>query len=296
MADEVWTVRDALGWTVDHLTRKGINQPRLSAEWLLSAATGLTRVELYTQHDRPLTPEERVRFREGIERRMAGEPLQYVTGEMPFRHLVLKVRPGVFIPRPETEILVDVALAALERRPAGGGHARPVVVDLCTGSGAVAVSIAYEVSGAVVHASDLNPLAVETTRRNAEAAGVAGRVHVFEGDLFGPLPADIVGRVSLVLANPPYVPSADLPSLPAEVLGFEPHLALDGGTDGLKVARRILAEAPRWLAPGGTLGMELDETRVADLVREMEAAGWRDTCVTRDLAGRERVASGRRAE
>jgi release factor glutamine methyltransferase len=296
VTDRVWTVRDALSWTVDHLTRKGIDQPRLSAEWLLSAATGLTRVELYTQHDRPLAPEERARFREGIERRAAGEPLQYVTGEMPFRHLVLKARPGVFIPRPETEVLVDVALSALERLPTAGGHAGPVVVDLCTGCGAVALSIAYEVPGAVVYASDLNPLAVQTTRRNAEAAGVADRVHVFEGDLFGPLPADIVGRVGLMLANPPYVLSADLPSLPAEVLGFEPHLALDGGADGLKVARRILAEAPRWLAPGGTLGMELDETRVADLVREMEAAGWRDTRVTRDLARRERVASGRRAE
>ncbi len=288
MPERVWTIRDALGWTTDYFTRKQVPEPRRSSEWLLSAATGLSRVELYAFHDRPLSPEERARFREGIERRAAGEPLQYVTGEMPFRHIVLRVRPGVFIPRPETEVLVDVALATL---PAG--H-ETVAIDLCTGSGAVAVSLALENPWAVVYASDLNPLAVETTWDNAARAGVGGRVNVFEGDLFSPLPPEIKGRVPLVAANPPYIPSADIPTLPAEVLGFEPRLALDGGHDGLETARRIVAEAPEWLAPGGMLAMELDETRVAGMAREMEAAGWREVRVTRDLAGRERVVSGRR--
>ncbi|HEY3317450.1 MAG TPA: peptide chain release factor N(5)-glutamine methyltransferase [Coriobacteriia bacterium] len=288
MTERVWTIRDALGWTTDYFTRKQVPEPRRSSEWLLSAATGLSRVELYAFHDRPLSPEERARFREGIERRAAGEPLQYVTGEMPFRHLVLRVRPGVFIPRPETEVLVDVALAAL---PAG--H-ETIAIDLCTGSGAVAVSLALENPWAVVYASDLNPLAVETTWDNAARAGVGGRVNVFEGDLFSPLPEELKGRVPLIAANPPYIPSADIPTLPAEVLGFEPRLALDGGHDGLETARHIVAEAPEWLAPGGMLAMELDETRVAGMAREMEAARWRDVSVTRDLTGRERVVSGRR--
>jgi release factor glutamine methyltransferase len=286
VAERVWTVRDALDWTIDYLTRKGIEEPRRSAEWLLSAATGLSRVELYTHFDRPLSAEERARFREGIERRAAGEPLQYVTGEMPFRHLVLRVRPGVFIPRPETEVLVDVALAAL---PAGR---EPVVIDLCTGAGAVAVSLAYENPWVTVHATDLNPLAVETTWDNAARANVGGRVNVFEGDLFAPLPREIAGRAAVVVANPPYIPTADMPTLPAEVLGFEPRLALDGGADGLETARRIVAEAPAWLAPRGLLAMELDETRVADMSREMEAAGWHEVTVTRDLPGRDRVVSG----
>ena len=209
MPERVWTVRDALDWTIEYLGRKSIEEPRRSAEWLLSAATGLSRVELYAHFDRPLSPDERARFREGIERRAAGEPLQYVTGEMPFRHLVVRVRPGVFIPRPETEVLVDVGLAAL---PAD--TAEVLAIDLCTGSGAVAVSLAYEHPGATVYASDLNPLAVETTWDNAARAGVGGRVNVFEGDLFAPLPAELRGRVALVAANPPYIP-----------LGRHPHAA-----------------------------------------------------------------------
>lgn len=288
MPERVWTIRDALGWTVDYLSRKQVEEPRRSAEWLLSAATGLSRVELYANFERPLAPEERARFREGIERRAAGEPLQYVTGEMPFRHLVLRVRPGVFIPRPETEVLVDVALAAL---PAGKDS---VAIDLCSGSGAVAVSLAHENPWVTVYASDLEAVAVETTWDNAARANVGGRVNAFEGDLFAPLPAELRGRVALVAANPPYIPSADIPTLPAEVLGFEPRLALDGGADGLETARRILAEAPGWLAEGGTLAMELDETRVSAMAEEMKAAGWRDVAVTRDLAGRDRVAAGRR--
>src|SRR5664280_2978451 len=132
-----WTIADALSWTVDYFTRKEIENPRRSAEWLLSAATGLSRIELYAHFDRPLTEVERAEFRSAIERRATGEPLQYVTGEMPFRHLVLQVKPGVFIPRPETEVLVDAVLEHLDR----GDVAAPAVLDLCTGSGAIAVSV-----------------------------------------------------------------------------------------------------------------------------------------------------------
>lgn len=285
MSERVWTIREALAWTIDYLTRKRIDEPRRSAEWLLSAATGLSRVEIYANFDRPLAPEERARFREGIERRAAGEPLQYVTGEMPFRHLVLRVRPGVFIPRPETEVLVDVALGLL---PAEGEVA---AADLCTGSGAVAVSLAFERPSLTAYATDLNPLAVETAWDNAARAGVGGRVNAFEGDLFAPLPAELRGRLALVVSNPPYIPSADISTLPAEVLGFEPHLALDGGADGLETARRIAAGAREWLAPGGGLAMELDETRVARMAEELAAGGWADARVTRDLAGRDRVVS-----
>jgi release factor glutamine methyltransferase len=288
VTDRVWTMREALDWTLGYFERAGVEKPRLSAEWLLSAATGLSRVELYAYHDRPLSPEERAALRASIERRAKGEPLQYVTGEMPFRHLVLRVRPGVFIPRPETEVLVDVALETL-------GPGSPVVVDLCTGSGAVAVSIAHETPSAVVYATDLDPAAVALARENAERAGVADRVTVLEGDLFAPLPRDLRGRVALVVANPPYVPSAEVPALPADVLGYEPHLALDGGPDGLDVARRIMAEAREWLAPSCVLSVELDAGRVMDAAKDMRA--WYEgvrTC--RDLAGRDRIVTGRTQE
>lgn len=290
-AERVWTVSAALGWTVDHFTRAGVENPRRSAEWLLSAATGLSRIELYAHFDRPLSIEERALFRAGIERRVAGEPLQYVTGEMPFRHLVLGVKPGVFIPRPETEVLVDVVLEYLDRRAIDA----PVVLDLCTGSGAIAVSVAYERPTARVFATEVVPQTAEVARANAVRAGVAERVTVFEGDLFGPLPEDLRGIIDVVVSNPPYIPSGDLGSLPSEVGGFEPRIALDGGPDGLDVIRRIVAIAPEWLKPGGLLAMETD-TNCAKEAARCFGPWYEETQVRVDLTGRDRIAMGVRRE
>ncbi len=284
-AERVWTVRDALDWTADHFERKAVDDPRRSAEWLLSAATGLSRIELYTHFDRPLSEDERAEYRRSIERRAAGEPLQYVTGEMPFRHIVLKVRPGVFIPRPETEVLVDEVLAALE------GVSDPVVVDLCTGSGAIAISIAHERADARVYATELVEETAQVARENAERCGVSHRVTVLTGDLFAPLPAELRGAVHVVASNPPYIPTADLDGLPAEVGGFEPRVALDGGADGLDTVRRIVADARSWLAPGGALVIETDTSTTKTAVNEM-AAWYEGTEVLRDLTGRDRVATG----
>jgi len=282
VAERVWTVKDALEWTCEYLGGKGDDHPRRSAEWLLSSATGLSRVELYAYHDRPLSPEERARYRELVARRADGMPLQYVTGEMPFRHLVVHVEPGVFIPRPETEVLVDVALEHI------GDLDRPVVVDLCTGSGCVAVAIASEHPGARVWATDINERAISTAGRNSLHANVEDRVQVLYGDLFDPLPHELAGTVDLIVSNPPYIPSRDLPDLPAEILGFEPHTALDGGRDGLDVFRRIADAAGAWLAPGGGLAVELDSGRVSDAAGVLEGR-FEGVTVRRDLAGRERI-------
>ena len=289
--ERAWTAGDALAWTVDYLTRKGVDNPRRSAEWLLSAATGLSRVELYARFDRPLTPEERATFRAGIERRAAGEPLQYVTGEMPFRHLVLHVRPGVFIPRPETEVLVDAVLEFLD----ASGVAEPVVVDLCTGSCAIAASVASERTGARVYATEIVPATTEVARDNAERAGVAGRVTVLAGDLFAPLPRELRGHVDVVVSNPPYIPTADLASLPAEVAAHEPLTALDGGVDGLDVVRRIAEQARDWLHPGGLLALETDTLLAKEAANLLSA--WYEGCeVRQDLTGRDRIAMGTRRE
>ena len=287
MPGRVWTVKDALEWTCEFLGRKDDEHPRRSAEWLLSSATGLSRVELYAYHDRPLSPDERACYRTLVGRRAEGMPLQYVTGEMPFRHLVVHVEPGVFIPRPETEVLVDVALEHLS------GIDEPLVVDLCTGSGCVAVSIASEHPGARVWAVDLSEMAVATTLRNAGNANVAERVQSLHGDLFDPLPRELSGAVDLIVSNPPYIPSADLPDLPEEVLGFEPHLALDGGADGLDLFRRIADAADGWLAPGGGLALELDSRCVAAAAGELEGR-FTGVTVRRDLAGRERIVYARK--
>jgi release factor glutamine methyltransferase len=286
-AERVWNCKDALDWTVVYLEGKGDETPRRSAEWLLSAATGLSRIELYAFHDRPLSAEERARYKELIERRAQGMPLQYASGEMPFRHLVIRVEPGVFIPRPETEVLVDEAMTRMPDAP--------LVIDLCTGSGCVAVSIAYERPDAIVHATDLSEIAVQAARRNALYAGVSERVQVVNGDLFSPLSPDLRGRVDVIVSNPPYIPSADLQDLPTEVLGFEPHLALDGGPDGLDVARRIWAQAQAWLKPGGVLLMELDAGCVSAAAERL-GDDYIGVEVLKDLTGRDRIVVARNGE
>lgn len=291
MAERVWTVRDALDWIVGYLASKGDEHPRRSAEWLLSAATGLSRVEVYAYHDRPLSAEERGYLRSAVARRAAGEPLQLVTGEMPFRHLVIRVRPGVFIPRPETEVLVDAAIRALR------GVEEPVVAEPCTGSGCVAVSIAHEIPGARVWATDVSEIAVQTARQNALYAKVSDRVQVLHGDLLEPLLDQPTQRgvFDAVVSNPPYVPRGQLAGLPPEVIDHEPRAALDGGEDGCDVARRIVEQALELLKPGGTIALELADDRASAFAEEVSAV-LREVAVVKDLSGRDRIVVGKKQE
>ncbi|WP_204206297.1 peptide chain release factor N(5)-glutamine methyltransferase [Olsenella sp. An270] len=283
-----WTIKRVLDWTCGYLERKGDEHPRLSAEWLLAAVTGLSRVELYTNFDRPLQPGELDEMHAAIERRAAGEPLQYVTGEMPFRHIVLRCERGVLIPRPETEILVDVALEGVDRAAAEGG-AR--VLEVGTGTGCVALSIASERPGTLVTATDLSPRAVELANRNRDALGLEDVVDVVECDLAAGVDPELMGSFAVLVSNPPYIPTRVLAEeVPAEVRDFEPELALDGGADGLDVFRRLLDLAPVALAPGGTLAVELFEGALdaaADLVRARD--GWETVEVREDLTHRPRV-------
>lgn len=289
MSVTVWTVRTALEWCTSYLAEKDDPNPRLSAQWLLSSATGLSRVELYVHHDRPLTPQERELLREGVRRRGSGEPLQYVTGEVAFRHLVVRVGRGVLIPRPESEILVEELLAEI------AGVAEPLVADPCTGSGVIALSLAREHAGSRVWATDISEAAVSLAQENAARLGLEEEVTVIEGDLLEPLPAELQGALDAVVCNPPYIPTADLDRLPKEVSGFEPSLALDGGPDGLAVFRRLCAEAAVWLKPNGVFAVELDESRVRTAAEE--ALQWyQEVRVVRDLAGRDRIVVARRQE
>lgn len=282
MPEEVWTVGAALEWVRGYLASKGDAQPRVSAEWLLSAATGLSRVELYVNFERPLDADERARLREGVRRRAAGEPLQYVTGEVAFRHLVLTVRPGVLIPRPETEVLVEEALSTI----AGCPH--PRVIEIGVGSGCVVLSILREHAGATAWAGDISDDAIALARENAARTGLADRVTIERSDVFERAPADWRGRVDLVVSNPPYVPRAALGDLPPEVAEHEPRVALDGGPDGLALFRRIAREALDWLAPGGSVVLELDERTIRGAAREAEK-WYVEVRVVADLAGRDRV-------
>ncbi|MEO3806282.1 putative protein N(5)-glutamine methyltransferase [Nonomuraea sp. B1E8] len=204
-----------------------------------------------------------------VARRVAGEPLEHVLGWAEFCGLRVVVEPGVFVPRPRTEFLVRRAVA-LARAAAGP----PVILDLCCGTGAMGAAVLAELAGAggggaEVHAADVDPAAVRCARRNLPGA------HVYEGDLFEPLPSSLRGRVGLLIVSPPYVPSGSIGLLPSEARLHEPLMALDGGGDGLDVARRVIAEAPRWLVPGGHLLVETSERQAEATAAAVAGAGLR---------------------
>lgn len=207
-----------------------------------------------------------------VERRASGLPLEHVVGWAEFHGLRVAVDPGVFVPRRRTEFLVEQALAAADT-------SRPlVVVDLCCGSGALGAALASALPGAELHAADIEPAAVACARRNVAALG--GRV--YEGDLFAPLPPELRGRIDILTANVPYVPSDEVGLLPPEARDHEPLVALDGGSDGLDVMRRVALAAPDWLAPGGTLLAETSERQVPGALAAMSAGGLRARLVTSD--------------
>ena len=296
-AAEPWTIKRILDWTSGYLGRKGDEHPRLSAEWLLANVCGLSRVELYVNFDKPLEADELAAMHAAIERRAAGEPLQYVTGEMPFRHIVLKCERGVLIPRPETEVLVGAALegvdaAARAHGEKDGAPDRPVrVLEVGTGTGCIALSIASERPGTLVTATDLSERAVALATRNREALGLEEAVDIVGCDLVSGVDDGLMGSFSVLVSNPPYIPTDILSSeVPAEVRDFEPELALDGGADGLDVFRRLLELAPRALEPGGMLAVELFEGSLEDAAALVRAqGGWASIEVREDLTHRPRV-------
>lgn len=286
---DLWTIKAALDWTQAYLERNGDENPRLSAQWLLSGATGLSRIELYTSYEKPLDPGERAVLRMSIPRRIAGEPLQYIVGETGFRHLTIKVREGVLIPRPETEVLVDEALTYLKHLSKGKTNEELLVADICTGSGCIACAIAAENLSTRVVATDIAGEAIMLARENAEHCGLEERIEIYQGDLGEAVPGNYQGCFDLIVSNPPYIPSKVLDDIPCEVSDFEPRLALDGGEDGLDIFRRIVVWAYDALIPGGAFIVELHEDcldKAADFAR---AKGFSSTRIIADLSGRPRI-------
>lgn len=284
-----WTVKSTLEWTTGYLERKGDEHPRLSAEWLLCAATGMSRVEVYMNYDRPLDAAELATLHAGVERRGRGEPLQYVTGEMPFRHIVLKCAPGVLIPRPETEVLVDCVLDYLDALVLGEGDTASVL-EVGTGTGCIALSLAGERPFVRVSATDVSPDAIALAGRNRDALGLDGPVELFLTDLADGVPGAKDAAFDVLVSNPPYIPSSLVEELPAEVGGFEPRLALDGGPDGLDVFRRIVALAGTALKPGGLLACELHEECLEQACDKAVSGGlMQNARIVKDLAGKNRI-------
>lgn len=283
MSSEPWTIRRVLTWTTQHFEKRQVDAPRLTAEILLSHVLKLSRVRLYVDLDRPLSKDELGAYRALIERRMAGEPTQYLTGVREFYNRPFKVDARVLIPRPETELLVEAALRMLPKDAPGRA------LDVCTGSGCIAISLAAERPQATVIATDLSPDACALARENAQTLGVADRVTVLQGDLFTPVPAG--ERFQVVVSNPPYIASGEIPGLSAEVRR-EPKLALDGGPDGLVAVRRVVTGARQWLEPGGLLALEIGEDQGPAVLELLRAAGYADARVEKDLERRERMAFG----
>jgi len=255
--------------------------PRLDAELLTAHALGLPRLQLYIQFDRPLSPTELAAIRELVKRRQAGESVAYLLGKKEFFGLELAVDRRVLVPRPDTETLVD---EALER---GRGAAR--VADVATGSGAIAIALASRLPQASVYASDVSADALAVARANAERHGMA--ITFVEGDLDAPLAAH--GPFDLVTANLPYILTGELAALPPEVRA-EPRLALDGGPDGLALVRRLVVAAPRLLAAGGVLVLEVGAGQAPATAELLAAAGLTAVRLRRDLGQVERVVSGQK--
>lgn len=389
VSDAIWTIKGCLDWTVGYLERKGDEHPRVSAEWLLSAALGVERIDLYMNYDRPLSLDERATIREAVRRRGRGEPLQYVTGETSFRGHTICCEPGVLIPRPETELLTDMVLRYLDERilgpwvperervelpwneaveaarqaeaeaartqteteasegsaaaaangraadaahassgdvfsgrvdgmaaapsltddgaassestasaseapaeapavphPDGTLHAQARVLEVGCGTGCISLSLALERRGRVACvATDIDEAPVNLARRNRMRSGLDERaVDIRQGDLVAPVRPEEYGAFDVLVSNPPYIPSSVVDQLGAEVKDFEPRLALDGGTDGLDVYRRLVAAAPHMLRPGGLFACELYEDAVHQAAALCSDAGMVNVRVIEDLA------------
>ncbi|HEX8323578.1 MAG TPA: peptide chain release factor N(5)-glutamine methyltransferase [Tepidisphaeraceae bacterium] len=287
--DAAWTVERILSWTRGFFERKKIDAPRLCAELLVAHVLAVPRIKLYTDFQRVLDEAQLTRLRDLVKRAGEEEPIAYLTGVTHFFNCELHVRSGVLIPRPDTETLVEQAMALFRNVI---GFESPRVLDLCTGSGAVAVAIAKHAKASQIVATDISEVALEVARQNAQTVGVADRVTVLGGDLYEALKDSVdPSPFDLIVANPPYIATGQIAGLPRNVRDYEPHLALDGGPDGLGPHRRILQGAQdRWLRDGGRVMLEIAfDQQESALAMIAQYPAFSDAKIIRDYAGQPRV-------
>ena len=280
---ETWTVLKVLQWTAGYLQEKGVDGARLDAELLLTEVLQLDRVGLYVNYDRPLEAAELAAYRQLVGRRARREPVAYILERSEFWSLPFVIRPGVLIPRPDTEVLVEEALA----RAAGASR----ILDVGTGSGALAVTLTHELPDVRLVAIDICEKALEVAQENAHLNKVAERIDFQQADL-RQLPA---GPFELIVANPPYIPQQDLAALQPEVRDYEPKLALAGGDDGLDCYRALAAQAARCLSGGGWLLLEVGIGQAEAVQKLLSQAGLGEIFCRNDYAGVARVVGGRLA-
>ncbi|MEF3305100.1 peptide chain release factor N(5)-glutamine methyltransferase [Paenibacillus sp. GYB003] len=276
------TIREACMQASSFLRAAGVEDDASSAEWLLEHVLGCTRSELFMRWGEPFPGELRDRWRAMLERRAAGEPVQYITGEQPFYGLTFRVTPDVLIPRPETELLVERIVELGSKRWPGGS---PLVADIGCGSGAISVALAAACSSWNITATDISRDALDVARENAVRNGVGERLKLFHGDLLEVYVRERM-PIDILVSNPPYIETGDIPGLQPEVRLHEPVLALDGGPDGLRFYRRIVEQVDLLPAPPALVGFEVGQGQ-ADFVAELiRAAGhWDEIGIVPDLAG-----------
>jgi release factor glutamine methyltransferase len=287
--EQAWTLGALLDWTAKHLAHKGVEYPRLDAEVLLAHAVGCQRIDLYgTRYAEIAAPDVRQGFRELIRRRLEGCPVAYLVGRKEFYGLTLLVSPAVLIPRPDTETVVVEALALAKKLEA------PHIIDIGTGSGAIAIALARHHPRAQVTAVDISAEALEVARRNAETYGVAERSRFLRGDLLTPVDAE---SFDIIVSNPPYIATEDLPKLPVGVRQYEPRTALDGGPGGFGVFDRLVEQARTRLLSGGYLIVEIGTLQEESARQKLAAiAEFQLAQTVRDAARNPRVLVARRVQ
>jgi release factor glutamine methyltransferase len=283
-----WTVRRLLEWTAGFFARKHIDPARLSAELLLAHVLNVPRIKLYTDYERQLGEQQLNQYRELVKRAGEDEPIAYLTGKAHFFNLEFEVTRDVLIPRPDSETIVENVLQLARHET---GMQTPRVLDLCTGSGCIGAAIAAHLKTATVLATDASAAAVAIAKRNIEKLNLADRVTVEMGDLFEPLSRVVDARpFDLIVANPPYIPTAQIETLDRSVRDYEPRIALDGGLDGLTLHRRILAEGAQHLVPHGRMYLEImfdQGDAVLEVAGKFDA--YEGATIIRDNAGKNRV-------
>lgn len=285
MTQDVWTIRKVLTWATDDLRSRDSDTPRLDAELLLAHVLRINRIGLITDAERPLGKEELAAYRELHKRRRAGEPVAYLLRVREFYGRPFRVDSRVLVPRPDTEILVEVALDRMRERSLSAR-----VLDLCTGSGCVAVTLAKERPTWSLLGSDISEDALVVARDNALRLGALPRIAFTRSDLFAGIAPG--SRFDLITANPPYIPDGDKASLAQTIVGFEPHIALFGGSDGLDFAKRIIVGAPAFSSRDAVLAMEIGAGQAQEVAAHFREHGYRDVEVKKDYGSIERVVSG----
>ena len=283
---ETWTIQKLLNWITDYFTDKSVDSPRMSAEMLLSNVLKLERIQLYMHFDRPVSPEDLARLRTLVKRASEQEPVAYLVGRTEFYSLEIEVSPVCLIPRPETEQLVERAIEFLRTRPAP-----QYVLDLCTGSGCIAIAIAKGVEGAKVIATDICDQALAVAARNVEKHQLTDRVQLLCGDLFVPIIEGLdETRFDLIVSNPPYVSTVEYEALDTNVKEYEPKKALHAGEKGLDVYERIITQTADHLKPDAALMLEIGYQQGSDIKELLTASNtFKDVQIEKDFAKNDRI-------